>query len=328
MWVDILVNIRMAKEQILELLWEGPKSLSEITKLTGLTRQAVIKTLKKLIMEEAVIKEKGKRGKYLLTLKGMSEYYDRRKDKLLYNFNILPKLYIPYYYKFDDMIHGIGLTNLRELPAPISYMARMYISKDLEEEFQYWRRLVSYEDLVEVRPEDTLREITSEFVNSLVWSILLERLASCIGNGKSINELEDFHIRLTLDISFKPSKNVLRRTAALLSLYAINKYFEISDVTIFDMIRYLEEADENLRGLADLVEKASDIKVEKVKEGENLIRVSSRIKTMDKNRAERIEAIKILLNKVVKILRDEGQIDRKSYIAIKKAISAGSNYRP
>jgi biotin operon repressor len=316
----------MTKEKILDLLWEGPKSLSELTRLTGLTRQAVIKKLKKMIMEGDVVKEEGKRGRYLLTTKGMSEYFDRRENKLLYNFDILPKLSLPLISPDCNLEDLIQETRFLDLPAPISYKARMYVSSDLEEELQYQRSFVSFRDRVRVRPEDTLREFTAGFVNKIVWSILLERLVSCIQNDKSMDELDGFHIRLTIDVLFKPNKNVLKRAAALLSLYLIDHYFEISTVTAFDIIRYLEQVDENLKGLASLVEKASIVEVEKIEtedESKNWreVRIITKHKDKDKSKTERLEAIKILLDKILEILRSEGQIDKRTFTVIKKIIN-------
>ena len=50
---------------------------------------------------------------------------------------------------------------------------------------------------------------------------------------------------------------MLRRATALLSPYLVNHNFGISTATALDIITYLEQADESLKGLADFVEKAS-----------------------------------------------------------------------
>jgi len=40
----------------------------------------------------------------------------------------------------------------------------------------------------------------------------------------------------------------------------------------------------------------------------------------NKNKGERLEAIKALLNRILDILRNEDQIDKKSYATIKKVL--------
>ena len=312
----------MSKDEILELLWEAPRSVGELVQLTGRSRQAVCKVLKKLREEGAVAKEEGKRGRYFLTPAGLNEYFDRRTNRLVYDYYILPKFHFSGH-NFHDILRALrSFFDLRNLPAPMSYRAKLYVSEDLEREYQDWRASVSYREGVGVKPEDTLRELTSEFVNQIVWSILFERIAAYVSSKRPLDEMESFNIRLSLDISFKPDRNVLRRAAALLALWAVECYYGVSDVALFDMIRYLEAADESLKGLADLAEKASitTIKKEEEKHGD-LISITTAIhRKKKKDDPERLKAVKALVERVIEILRTEGQVDRKSYVALKEAL--------
>lgn len=80
---------------------------------------------------------------------------------------------------------------------------------------------------------------------------------------------------------------MLRRATALLSPYLINHNFGIRTATALDIIKYLEQADESLKGLADFVERASIAREEKVEDDGSVTLITIR----NKNKGERLEAI-------------------------------------
>ncbi|MCS7136708.1 MAG: hypothetical protein NZ931_06475, partial [Aigarchaeota archaeon] len=183
-----------------------------------------------------------------------------------------------------------SLQDYDAIPCPCPYIARFFASENLEQKFRGERSFYSREFLKPVSWKDTLETLTAPFVNQLVWSEITERLFTIVREQKSLDDLS-FRIRLSIDINFVPTKNVMRRIAALLALKYVVDFMSIGRVTSFNVMQYLEDHGYAPRGFTELLRRASDIKVDK----------------------RDWEAFKELIEKALKILLEERMIDEEDY---------------
>jgi len=299
----------LLRRKVLEALFDGPRSLTELVKETGASRQGVVNALKALRSEGLVEKEEGKRGKYYLTPNGYHEYHDRRIDKRVYDVYCEPKLVFDPNLNFLSPLHPTF--NYEDLPSPCAFRVRLNVSEDLERKFAGERAFFSHEDLRTYTPEDTAEGFVRPFVNMFVWEILTERLfdiasyEKITGEKLSIERIKKFlrfSFKISISLDFEPSDRVMRIVSASLALKNLNGYEVRSHASCFDVMELLERLGWAPKGWAKLLRDASDVEE---KEG-------GRISVSRKRRPRNKKDIYDLLKEAFEILRKEGKIDSKT----------------
>lgn len=300
----------LLRRKVLEALFDGPRSLTELVKETGASRQGVVNALKALRSEGLVEKEEGKRGKYYLTPNGYHEYHDRRMDKLVYDVYCDPKLI------FDPAFHlpPYPIFDYLDLPSPCAFRVRLNVSEDLERKFAGERAFFSHEDLRTYTPEDTAEGFVRPFVNMVVWEILTERLfdianyEKITGEKLSIERIKKFlrfSFKISISLDFEPSDRVMRIVSASLALKNLSGYEARSHASCFDVMELLERLGWAPKGWAKLLRDASDIEEKKEERGGVL-------SVLREPKPRNEKAVYDLLKEAFEILRKEGKVDSET----------------
>ncbi|GBC72195.1 hypothetical protein HRbin03_00019 [archaeon HR03] len=298
------------RKDVLDALFDGPHSVTELVSAVRASRQGVIKTLKSLMSEGLVEKEPGKRGMYMLTEKGYSEHHSRR-EMLVYDEECEPKLLI-------DPVNPLKLIFYEEIPAPTSYHARLFISEKLGERIDYDRRFFTLEHGRVYQRRDVVERLTQRFVNEFFWEYFTQSLFDMVNyelnEGEELSEETigtelSFSAKLSLSLDFTafqdPEKKIvdkarMKQAAALMILHFLNTFEQRGNATCVDIIRFFERRGWAPKGWTKLLEAA--VNQQKIKR-RNII-----MHKKTDNRA-RLSLIK----EALETLRSSGKIDEKSY---------------